>query len=54
MKENEEINCPCKRLKCERHGDCNACRAYHNSSISKRKLFPACEKAAVKKSKPDL
>ncbi len=37
--------CPCKR-KCERHGDCAACRAYH--AQSKRKYPVACEKEDVK------
>lgn len=23
------VNCPCRRIKCERHGDCAACKAYH-------------------------
>ncbi len=35
-------NCPCKKKKCERHGDCEACRAYH--SQSKRHRPVACEK----------
>lgn len=25
-------SCPCKRKKCPRHGDCEACRAYHADS----------------------
>lgn len=25
----EKKECPCKRVKCERHGDCAACRAHH-------------------------
>ncbi len=29
-------NCPCKKKKCERHGDCDACRAYHAESKRKR------------------
>lgn len=29
-------NCPCKKKNCERHGDCEACRAYHAESKRKR------------------
>ncbi len=32
-------NCPCKR-KCERHGECNECRDYHENS----KYPTACKK----------
>ena len=34
--------CPCKRVKCERHGDCAACRAHHLAS--QRKPLTACER----------
>lgn len=30
------VNCPCKKTKCERHGNCDACRAYHTGSKRKR------------------
>lgn len=40
--EHKNESCPCKRINCERHGDCDACRAHHNASA--RKLPPACEK----------
>lgn len=30
----DNINCPCKRIKCERHGNCNACREHHNDKKS--------------------
>ncbi len=29
-------NCPCKKTKCERYGNCDACRAYHSESKRKR------------------
>lgn len=35
------VNCPCKKTKCERHGKCNACRAYHTGSKRKH----PCERA---------
>lgn len=35
-----KVNCPCKKTKCERHGNCDACLAYHTGS--KRKC--ACER----------
>lgn len=34
--------CPCKRVKCERHGDCAACRAHHHAS--QRKPLTACKR----------
>lgn len=37
----ENITCPCKKTKCERHGNCDACRAYHAGSKRKR----PCERA---------
>lgn len=35
-------DCPCKRTKCERHGDCKACEEHHRNS--KRKVLTACER----------
>lgn len=43
--------CPCKRLKCERHGDCEACRKHHNTQ--KRKIRIACERIEAKKHKEE-
>lgn len=40
-------NCPCKRTKCERHGDCEACRIHHHTD--KRKALTACERLEEKK-----
>lgn len=34
--------CPCKRSRCVRHGDCVACRLYHEKS---KKHPPYCEKS---------
>ena len=28
-------NCPCKNTSCARHGDCAACRAYHEKAGGK-------------------
>lgn len=42
----DAANCPCKRLKCERHGDCKACIEHHHTS--KRKLYTYCEKVENK------
>lgn len=38
----EQKECPCKKKSCARHGDCDACRAYHMQSRRKRPV--ACEK----------
>lgn len=35
-------NCPCKKKKCERHGNCEECRTHH--AESKRQRTAACEK----------
>lgn len=32
--------CPCKREKCERYGDCEACRAHHKN----KNHPPVCER----------
>ena len=39
-------DCPCKRMKCERYGDCDACGAYHHSHA--RKPLTRCEKLEQK------
>ncbi len=38
-------NCPCKKKKCPRHGDCIACRSYHAQSKRKRPVY--CDKKIV-------
>lgn len=51
-KEKEEFaGCPCKRIKCERHGDCAACREHH--LCFKRKMRPACDRLKDKAVKKD-
>jgi hypothetical protein len=44
--ENKNDNCPCKRTKCERYGDCIACKEHHNTSD--KKLLTACERIEAK------
>lgn len=38
-------DCPCKRIKCERHGQCEACREHH---MLKKKTLPYCERLKEK------
>ena len=38
------ISCPCKRTKCERRGDCEACRAHH----AEKHMRTACERLQEK------
>ncbi|MCB6202041.1 hypothetical protein [Extibacter muris] len=47
----EEINkdCPCKRVKCERHGRCDACREHHGKPDAK--YLTACERINKRKKK---
>lgn len=37
------IDCPCKRTECERHGNCDVCKAYHHGKTSGKSLT-RCEK----------
>jgi len=39
--EKKNLDCPCKRVKCPRHGDCRACKAHHRL---KNRTPPACER----------
>ncbi len=39
---NQNTKCPCKKLKCERHGNCDACREYHKTDGNK--YIPVCER----------
>jgi hypothetical protein len=48
MNESNEQNCPCKRIKCERHGNCAACKEHH---YTKKKYLPACERIKAKAQK---
>lgn len=40
--EKKNLDCPCKRVKCPRHGDCGACKAHHRTE---KPYSPACERA---------
>lgn len=42
-------DCPCKRMRCERHGDCAACREHHKT----KKCIIACERLAKKEKHDD-
>ncbi|MGN0638955.1 MAG: hypothetical protein ACI4J0_11340 [Huintestinicola sp.] len=46
----ENMNCPCKRTKCERHGNCALCREHH-LTLSGRKALTRCEKLRIKEQK---
>ena len=37
-----QAECPCKRVKCERHGKCDECKAHH--SAESRKTLTYCQK----------
>lgn len=39
--------CPCKRIKCERHGNCKACREHHKN----KKMPNACDRIKLKEEK---
>lgn len=41
--------CPCKRLKCPRHGDCAACLRHHEGN----KHPAACRRLPKTKAKPE-
>lgn len=45
-------DCPCRRIKCVRHGDCDACRAYH--AETGRKYPVACEKETAVKEREKM
>ena len=42
-------DCPCKKLKCPRHGDCASCRQHHSTH---RKYPPYCERTEKKDKEP--
>lgn len=44
---HDRESCPCKRIKCPRHGDCAACKEYHKNS----RYRTACEQRAQKELK---
>ena len=41
--------CPCKRTKCERHGNCEQCREHHKTV--KKNVQVACERQPKKEEK---
>ena len=45
----DKNNCPCRRTKCTRHGNCEECIAHHNENETKYK--PYCMRKSNKKSK---
>lgn len=45
----DENNCPCKRKKCVRHGNCEECIAHHKEKETKYE--PYCMRKSNKKSK---
>lgn len=49
MKEMKD--CPCKRVHCQRHGDCEAC--YHHHHAPGKKMLTACERQRVKEEKKE-
>ncbi len=49
--ENDQVQCPCKRTQCERHGNCAACKRHHY--MPNKKLLPACERIAAKEKRKE-
>jgi hypothetical protein len=43
--EEEKIECPCKRVKCVRHGHCEECREHH---MTVKKNSPYCDRLKEK------
>lgn len=50
--EKNNPNCPCKKVKCERHGNCVQCREHHNSP--KIKYLTTCDRIKKKEEKVSL
>lgn len=46
--QKETAACPCRRVKCVRHGDCAACSEHHRA---KGKMLTTCERLHAKKEK---
>ncbi len=42
--------CPCKRVKCERHGNCAACKQHHHDSV--KRPLTTCERMKAKQRNP--
>ncbi len=49
---DKEKHCPCKRIKCERHGDCNACVNHHHNS--EKMPDTSCERMRKKEEKKKM
>lgn len=47
--DTKNLDCPCKRTKCERYRNCNACKTHHHSS--KHKLLTICERLKLKENR---
>lgn len=47
MEHMPQDSCPCRRVRCPRHGDCAACREHHRACG--RKPLTYCEKLEQKK-----
>lgn len=45
MKDNRNPDCPCKRIKCQRHGDCRACTKHHTDE---GRMLTACRRLKEK------
>ena len=46
------IECPGKRVKCERYGNCDECKKYHHNKNSSKSLT-RCEKLKKKEQKKE-
>lgn len=46
-------NCPCKKKKCERHGNCDECRKHHAKSKRQRPCEKGKKEAQLELSKGD-
>lgn len=44
--EYQKENCPCKRIACERHGNCDACKEHHHRSV--KIPLTTCERKKAK------
>lgn len=49
---DEKMDCPCKRVQCERHGNCAACTEHHHAPG--KKLLTACERIKAKEERKEL
>ncbi len=49
MSTQDKHVCPCRRIKCVRHGNCAECRAHHHKL--KKLQLPWCERIKSKEQK---